>query len=234
MNEGSNTKLRLVCLFVSTLTCASVWSLELPPTILSDLGSPEFRVREEAEAKMLEWGRSRREASMKVLLVKVHTAQDPEVRERCLEILKKLVNDEYLKDGEGFIGISMLDEIANVPGDPNPRQVIRIRQIIKGTAAEKAGLQLNDLIAGLDGDVWRAAPAADTFSQLIKKKKPGTKVVLKVIRDQKLKTFDLVLGKRLVSADLLMMGGSGIDGQAAEKAAEENYFKRWLDKHDSE
>ena len=51
-------------------------------------------------------------------------ADDPEVRERCLAILRDLVNDEYLKDGEGYIGIRMQDEMATaVPGDVKPRGV---------------------------------------------------------------------------------------------------------------
>lgn len=205
-------------------------AFELSQKVLFDLCSPEFRVREAAEAETLRWSREKPEAAMCELLRLSRSESDPEVRERCLNVLKELVRDQYLKDGEGFIGISMLNEIMNVPGDPTPRQVIRVSQIVKGTAAEKSGLQLNDLIAGLDGKCWYDDPAAELFSQKIKSKKPGTKVVLEVVRDQKVSKFDLILGKRPINADLLMMGGLRFDGAAAEKEAQENYFRRWMDR----
>lgn len=213
---------------VCLVLCWPAWALELPLKLLSDLSSPEFRVRETAEAALLGWSREKPEAAMNELLRQSRKASDPEVRERCLNVLKELVKEEYLKEGEGFIGISMMNEVSNVPGDPKPRQVIRVSQIVKGTAAEKAGLQLNDLIVGLDGMSWYEGPAAEAFSERIKSKKPGTKVVLEVVRDQKINKLDLILGKRPINADFLMMGALRFDGAAAEKEAQENYFRRWL------
>ena len=42
-----------------------------------------------------------------------------------------LVTDEYLKEGEGYIGIAlaMKDDIVTVPGDPKPRNVIRVMEV---------------------------------------------------------------------------------------------------------
>jgi len=230
MNARRHTGFSFWLPLVSSILCLPARSVELPPELILNLSSLEFRVRETAEAEILSWSRVQPEIAMKELLRQSRKASDPEVRERCLIVLKNLVKDEYLKDGEGFIGISMMNEISNVPGDPKPRQVIRVSQVVKGTAAEKAGLQPNDLIAGLDGKSWYEGPAAEPFSEIVKSKKPGTKVVLEVVRDQKVNKLDLILGKRPLNANanFMMMGDPRFDGAAAENEAQENYFLRWL------
>jgi C-terminal processing protease CtpA/Prc len=98
---------------------------------------------------------------MEELYRQSRVADDPEVRERCLGVLRELVNDEYLSEGEGYIGIRMRDEVAAaVPGDANPRNAIRVMQVVPDSAAERAGLLVDDLIVGLNDLVWRDGPAS--------------------------------------------------------------------------
>ncbi len=204
----------------------------IPAKLLSELGSPEFRGRESAQASLLRWSRERPERAMITLLEQSRQASDPEIRERCLQILRELVNDEYLKDGEGFIGISMRDETAHIRNEPKLRNVIRVSQIVKGSPAQQAGLELNDMIIGLNGEIWTGKPAAELFSTEIKGKKPGSKVTLQISRNQKLSDVEVVLGKRPVNANFMMMGDFDLNMNAGENEAREAYFREWLRKRE--
>lgn len=205
-----------------------VWSLEIPAKAYASLKSQEFREREVAELELLKWGRQQPEPAMTELLRQTRTADDPEVRERCLSVLRSLVMDEYLKDGDGYIGISMRDDAANVPGDPKPCNVIRVSQVVAGGAGERAGLQVNDLIAGIEDQFWHEGSATEPFMAKVRSLKPGTKVTLKVLRDGKLVALEVVLGKRPPSLNNFLLNGPNFDPEAIERADREAYFRRWL------
>jgi hypothetical protein len=222
---------RLVSIGVSLmLSMGSSPALELPAGPLAALESDEFRVREKGQTDLLEWSRERPQAAMDELFRMSRSAQDPEVRERCIEVLRELVNDEYLKEGEGFIGIRMQDELANVPGDPKPRIAIRVIQVVPDSAAHKAGMKVNDLIVGFDDKVWRAGTALGPFSDSIRQIKPGTRITLRVLRNKELIDVDVILGRRPVTADNPFLDERQVDMEAAEQAAREAYFRRWLER----
>jgi hypothetical protein len=232
MNLNLSVTVKIVLLGLALMMASNgSWSLELPAGLLANLKSEEFRQRESAQADLLAWARQQPEAAMDVLFQHSRVADDPEVRERCLDVLRGLVNDEYLKDGEGFIGIRMQDEFANIPGEPKLRGVIRVIQVIPDSAAQQAGLQLNDLIAGLGGQDWPEGPVLLSFSDKIRQFKPNAKVTLKVLRDGKLLDIEVKLGRRPPTADnLLFFDGRQVDPAAAEKEAKEAYFRRWLER----
>jgi hypothetical protein len=212
---------------------ALAWSIELPAAPLANLKSEEFRQRESAQTDLLAWARKQAEPAMDELFRYSRVADDPEVRERCLDVLRELVNDEYLKDGEGFIGIQMLDELANIPGDPKPRGVIRVTLVVADSAAQRAGLQVNDLIAGMGDLVWHERAASLLFREQIRQLKPNTKVTLKVLRNGKLMDLEVTLGKRPLMADFLLFDPRQVDPEAAERVAREGYFRRWLERRKS-
>lgn len=217
------------------LACPGVaWSLELPAGPLANLKSEAFRQREDAQAELLAWARRQADGVTDELLRQSRVADDPEVRERCLDVLRELVNDEYLKDGEGFIGIQMLDELANVPGDPKPRGVIRVILVVADSAAQQAGLQVNDLIAGMGDLVWHEGGASLNFREKIRQLKPNTKITLKVLRNGNLMDLEVKLGRRPLRADTLFFDERQIDLEAAERAAKEAYFRRWLERRKSQ
>lgn len=157
------------------------------------------------------------------------TAGEPEVRERCLAILRELVIDEYLKEGEGYIGIRMQEEIGQVPGDPKPRALIRVIEVVADSAAEKAGLRLNDLIAGLNGQIWRDNTATLVFMEKVRQFKPKTRIQLTILRDGKLEEVDVILGRRPLIPDNPFFDDRQFDLEAVERVARENYFRRWLE-----
>lgn len=210
--------LRMVCLAHAS---------DIPSGPLADLKSEDFRKREAAQSGLLAWARERPAEAMEQFYTQWRVADDPEVRDRCLNILRELMGDLYLKDGEGFIGIRMQDEMANIPGDPKPRAVIRVTQLVPDAAAEKAGIQLNDLIAGLGDRTWHEGLASMHFMDKIRKMKPDTRVTLKVLRDGNLRDIEVTLGRRPLSADHPFEPDEFI--AAAERAEKEAYFRRWLE-----
>lgn len=206
----------------------SAWSLELPRENFTKLSSREFHDRETAQSEILAWARTQPEPAMAELFRQSRIADDPEVRDRCLNILRELVNDEYSKEGEGYIGIGLKDEIANVPGDPNPRSVIRVTQVQADTPAQKADIRLNDLIVGLDHDVWHEVSAMRLLMDKIRMTKPTTKVELHILRDGEVIAVSVSLARRPLMADNLFFGGQNMDFDASERAAKEAYFRLWL------
>jgi S1-C subfamily serine protease len=65
--------------------------------------------------------------------------------------------------------------------------------IYPDSAAEKAGLKENDIILEFNGE--KITPE-NSLAKIIQKYNPGDKVVLKVLRDNKEKTFQVTLGER--------------------------------------
>lgn len=205
------------------------FSVELPVQPFSNLKSEEFRKREDAQAELVAWARLQPEAAMDELFRQSQVADDPEVRARCLAVLHDLVNDVYLKEGEGYIGIRMRDELADVPADPKPRGVIRVLQVMPDSAAQHAGLQLNDLIVGLNDLVWHEGSASLPFMEKIRQLKPDSKIMLKVLRGGNLMDIEVTLGRRPLIVDNLFLGKRPEDLEAAERVAKDAYFRRWLE-----
>ena len=219
-----------VCTVLMVWMAFPLGALDLPPEPLADLKSEEFSKRENAQAELVAWARLQPEAAMDELFRQSQVADDPEVRARCLAVLHDLVNDVYQKEGEGYIGIQMRDELADVPNDPKPRRVIRVVQVMPDSAAQRAGLQLNDLIVGLEDLVWHEGTASLPFSEKIRQFKPDSKIGLKVLRNGKLMDIEVTLGRRPLIADNPFLQARMADLEAAERAAKEAYFRRWLER----
>jgi hypothetical protein len=202
---------------------------EIPPAPLADLASETYRTRKRAEAEILAWARQRPAPAMDAIYGHSRASADPEVRERCISILRDLVADEYLRDGEGYIGIRMQDEITNVPGDPKPRGAIRVTEVVGGSAAESAGLLVNDLIVGLNDEIWRERAISFVFGGRIRQFKPNAEVRLKVIREGNLIEVPVKLGRRPLFAENPFIEQTEEDIAEAEKAARAAHFKRWLE-----
>jgi hypothetical protein len=222
-----------VCLKVVSflmLCGALVRGIEIPPATFSALQSPNFKEREAAGTELLVWGRAKPEDAMNELLRQSRVADDPEVRERCLGALRDLVNDEYLKEGEGYMGIRMEDVIVTVPGETKPRSAIGVVQVVEKSAAEKAGLRRNDQMISINGEAWGEGPVSTKLTEKIRLMKPNTKVAFKVLREGKVIDVSVCLGRRPVFADNLFFNGQYPDMEAAERSAREAYFRQWLSK----
>lgn len=240
--RGGNRSLRwfpwvavqAVALFFLQLHAGMVFAAEPPAGTLGELASEDFRTRESAQAKLLEWARQEPDSAMDSLFRLSQESPEPEVRERCLSALRDLVIEtEYLNQGEGYAGIRMQEELGQVPGDPKPRRLIRIIEVVAGSAAEKAGLRLNDLIAGLDGQIWHDEAASMAFTAKVRKMKPKTAIKLKILRDGKLMDVEVILGRRPPIPDNRFFDERQIDVDALERMARDAHFRRWLDRKKS-
>ena len=172
------TKLGAVALF----SAMALHAAPLPADLFAALSSQEFQEREAAEAKLLAWCKLKPEPAKAELFRQHQSAEDPEARARCLTILRTLVFEDYAREGEGYIGISMRDDTSQVPGDAKLRSVIRVMATLPDTAASNAGIQPNDLIVALADQVWYDVKASDLFTKQIRSMKPDQKVKLKILR----------------------------------------------------
>lgn len=206
-----------------------VRAAELPAAPFSKLGSEQFAERELAQEQLLEWCRKQPAASMDLLYKHTQTAKDPEVRERCKSILKALVADEYLKDGQGYIGIALANDFANIPGAPGPRNAVRVSLVENGSPGDKAGLRANDLILALDGKDGPAAQDYQKFQEEIRARKPDAKVKLKILRGAEILELEIRLGRRIPVPENFFPDGRNPDPEALDQAAKEAHFRRWMD-----
>lgn len=65
--------------------------------------------------------------------------------------------------------------------------------ISKGSAADKAGLKENDIILEFNGE---KITQNNSLTKVMDKYKPGDKISLKILRDSKEQTLDIILGER--------------------------------------
>jgi hypothetical protein len=214
---------------VVLLSPSSVRAVELPQAPLAALQSLRFKERERAQEELLKWGRERPEQAKEDFFIQAQSADDPEVRERCQEILRELVLDEYAKEGEGFVGIAMRDDQKLLPGDPLVRSVIFVTLVQDGSPAHRAGIQVNDMIVGLNGQVWHNVEASPAFREEILGKKPGTTVKIQIVRNEVTLDVEVTLGRKpsFEGQNPFFNFGSEL-AESMEQAAKEAYFRRWL------
>ena len=204
---------------------------ELPSEALGKLGDDEFKVREAAQMEVLKWARENQAKSPGMLFQYHRKAVDPEVKFRCMEILKMMAKDGYAKHGKGLIGIQMRDEMVIIPGKDGQQAAIRITFVLPGLAAEKTGLKIGDLLVGINGKGW-PSPATDAMREQVMDMKPTTKITLQVLRNEKVEDVEVTLVKRPLTADNPML--ERLPGRAAEAEEQQwqQYFQEWKQRHD--
>ncbi|HVR73474.1 MAG TPA: PDZ domain-containing protein [Planctomycetota bacterium] len=95
----------------------------------------------------------------------------------------------------GFLGIGSAEvpEILAVHLGISDGTGVVAGDVLKGSPAEKAGVERNDVIVGVDG---YEVKGAEDFSRLIAEKRPGDKVKIELIHKGDRKSVEAVLGKR--------------------------------------
>ncbi len=210
-----------------------------PAAALGSLGSEEYKDRIQAQRDLVAWAREKPEQASDRLLQEHDAAKDPEVRLRLREALKEVVVSEYQrKEGQGYVGIQMDERNVVLPGNGEQRGGVWITWVHPDTPAMKAGLQVNDVVVGLNDLKWPAGLGArESFATEIRRHKPGDKVKLEVLRGAEVKKMDLTLAARPLGLDqamrlLLLPGGPAEDPaedlKLLEEQAKDAYFERWL------
>lgn len=109
--------------------------------------------------------------------------------------LARKVMDDFLKYGEvkrGFIGVTFQELNADNNKQFNTTEIdgLYINSTVKSGAAEQAGIQKGDIIKKLNGNDISTSSELQVKVALLH---PGDKVSLGVLRDGKMKTFNLAL-----------------------------------------
>lgn len=204
---------------------------EPPPSgILEKLASEQFAVREEAQADLLAWGLKDPSGSLDAIYGIYRGGDDPEVRQRCYAVLLELIADDFSRQGQGFIGISMVDVIRVSPDEGKTRfNGISVAALIPCMAGEKSGLRLGDIIYGIDHlEKLGEMPSVD-FRNYVQNLKPGTEILLKVMRGKELLKLKMVIGRRPAAADdqsMSMWSRERIEMTLRQER--ETYLKTWL------
>ena len=221
-------QLRVLMLVVCLVQLAD--GSELSDKLILDLADGEYRVREKAQSDLLAQARQQPEASKDKLFQIAQTSQDPEIRERCLGVLRQLLTDQYMSEGQGFVGIGRMDKTVELAGRLEPCHGVLVTSVRSGTPAERAGIQLNDLIIALNKSGWKEVTASETFANQVAAMKPGTKISLSILRDEKVIDLDVVLVRRPAGLfnELLFMPGQAFDPEKAENDAMAAYFRDWF------
>ncbi|RYD84675.1 MAG: PDZ domain-containing protein [Verrucomicrobiaceae bacterium] len=223
-------KLARISLIVPAFFSANLLTAAgLPAAVFSRLGSEQFAERERAQDELLEWCRKQPAPPVDELYKQTRILKDPEIRERCRSVLKELVTDELLKNGQGYIGVALLDDFANVPGDPNPRNVVRISLVEPGSPGDKAGIRANDVILAVDKDSGPAVRSYLKFQEEIRARKPDSKVKLRILRGAETLELEVRLGRRLLMPENFFPDGRNFDPEALDLAEKDAHFRRWMD-----
>ncbi len=217
------------CLICSVLLAVFASGEEVPKQLLDGLSADQYKQREEYQVELEKWVNDKGATAISSIYGVYTKSDDPEVRSRCLRVLRAQSDKEYLNEGQGYLGVQLWEEIVGLPGDDKPRVCARVTFIMPDSQAELAGIRVGDVLTALDGKKWYERGAMNELIQIISSHKPLRKVIFQVKRvgEAELIEVPVILGKRPV-ADLRMMGID--DLKQLEKEARDAHFKEWLKK----
>jgi hypothetical protein len=201
----------------------------VPKDLLEGLSSEEFKQRELSQVEIEKWVAEKGSAGVAAIYQIYVGADDPEVRNRCLRVLRIQSEKDYMNDGQGYLGVTLAEEELEVAGEEKPRIGIRITFVMPRSQAEIAGIKAGDIIASMDGKKWHAQGAINELIETVASYKPLRKVVFEIKRqgEDKLTEVPVILGKRPVD-DLKQMYYNQLDD--LEKKSREKHFEEWLKK----
>ncbi len=97
--------------------------------------------------------------------------------------------DDFFQDNDHLFFRQAFLGVITEPAEPG----IRVKEIVQGSAAEKAGLQVGDVLMEVDGEAL-VSPAE--LSAVIRSHKPGDEAIVKLMRGDQAMTIPVVLGRR--------------------------------------
>lgn len=206
-------------------------AFEIPGDLRGRLASDAFEEREEAQAELLRRLRPSGNESALSLLQYLPREKDPEVRSRCLAVLRDLVGEQYLQEdgAKGYLGVQMAEPGVELPEHEGPgRFGVIVTAVWKDTPAGRAGLQAGDIIVAINGVTWHAENASAGLQNLVASFKPGTEVVVRVLRGGDALEFTAVLARRSPTHDERRPPQGELDHEKIEREDREQFFQRWL------
>lgn len=192
------------------------------------LGSPSYKEREEATAGLIEIGAP----AFAKLRAAYHGTSNLEVLLRIERIVRTAYLNHHVYDRSGFLGINLQSYIASMeekPRLPAGSVGVKVGRVIPGTAAERAGMTVDDVIFEVDGAPIQGvgAEVVENFSAIIRDRGPGGKMNLTVLRGEQEIPMLVTIGRC----------PEEIARQGTVRAVSENHFKatarfpKWWDKY---
>lgn len=212
---------------------------KLSEKLLAQMDADDFKQRNEAYKELEQWAHANLKISPEQLYQAWKTVKQPEVRSRCYELMKDSLILRKFGKGRGFIGIHMQETIIREEGK-EARVGVMVTSVQAGTAGEKAGLQMNDIILGVDKmdfaeigirpnqlqQGFRMTSRVVTrFGEYIQSKQPGDEITLYLKRGNKRIDLKVILMKRPPEADMDALGRRLFDREKEKR----DYFNKWLD-----
>jgi hypothetical protein len=219
---------RLAIFVTGGFLCPAAFAGPPPDETILRLSAESFQEREAAQSSLLDWAKRQPEPAKEWLFRRWTQESDPEVRRRCLEVLRSLVLEDYLKEGKGYVGILMQSIAIQVPDLPKAKFGIRVTMVVPDSPAAKGGINPGDVIVGVNDQVWEQAPADVPFSQWIQARAPGGRVMLKLWENGRVVDRELILGRR-PDEPQGPFAGSPEELKQRDRLAREQYFQRWLE-----
>lgn len=214
-----------IAISVYSTTAGSAQEARIPPLIYEGLAAEKFADRESAQRQLLEWSRKLPEKSLPLLYRQSQEAPDPEIRSRCLGVLKDLVIEREYK-ADGFLGIGMSEVGVELPNKGGATQAIRVTMVVVGSGAEQAGITAGALIVGLDDQTWKKEGMMGEFSGKIRNLKPGNEVTLQLLENGGIVRKKVKLGERPIAS----LDPENEEPAMANQRAKDLFFRQWLDK----
>lgn len=205
--------------------------------------SEQIVVRRNALDRMQEWHSRQPLESLSELVQWARVDDDPEMRERALELLKKIARAEYGQFGQGFIGISLGNPVELMHSTwTKPSFGIPILSLNDNSPAKKAGLLVGDVIFAVGEQIWSTTLAAtskdDGISAKIRQAGVNVMVILQVLRGEQLLSINVRTMRRPAALDRMRLdiGPAGliapnqelIDQLSKEERDSDAYFEEWL------
>jgi len=212
---------------------------------LEQLLSPQKELRKKACEELSAWAEKEPDQAKALFLQWMQESKEPEIRERCLQLLKPIAALEYGLFGEGYMGISMGSALmVQLPGDDKPCYGMSINSVSKGSPAEKFAIQPEDVIVSVNDFKWRDSESILDLNQGLSAKiraiGAGRKANFGIWRKGKFSTIEVLLTRRPSNIEQMPMqilpnGGIKVDDKELQKMVdvEKNsgaYFAEWLER----
>jgi predicted metalloprotease with PDZ domain len=210
---------------------------------LEQMLTPDKAGRKKAREELAAWAEKEPDQAKALFLQRMQESTEPEIRERCIQLLKPIAVLEYGLFGEGYIGISMGGALGiKLPDEENPCFGMTINSVSKGSPAEKFAIRPDDVIVSVNDFRWRDAESIQDpnagLSAKIRGIGAGRKANFGIWREGKLSTIEVLLTRRPSHIDQLPVqiqanGVIKVDDNEMQKIVDEEknsnvYFSEWL------
>jgi hypothetical protein len=193
--------------------------------LIPQLGHVQYRVREKATVSLVAIGAP----AFARLREAYHQTDDLEVRLRIERIVYEAYLDYHVYARHGFLGVGVRAYEPAGEGDPpvpDGALAVRLTDVHAGSAAQRGGLQENDVVVAIDGVplVGEGEELVDHFSERVAAHRPGERIKLTLLREETRLEVELAVGRcpsRLAREGRVRMISDGL------RAARERFHTWW-------